>query len=110
MIKSTVLRGTDKKRLRLLQDLLLWHNLDEQLGCTYSRSRGKTRRSLLQRAGRIRSTLPSTTALRRVDEPPRETRLRDRRSSRVVAAIGGDRLPPRHASAAPARPRTVRGP
>ena len=31
------------------QWVLLWHNLDEQLGFTYSRSRGKARRSLLER-------------------------------------------------------------
>lgn len=29
--------------------VFVWHNLDEQLGFTYSRSRGKTRRSLLDR-------------------------------------------------------------
>ncbi|CAN1559174.1 COG2251 Predicted nuclease (RecB family) [Mycobacteriaceae bacterium] len=31
------------------QWVLVWHNLDEQLGFTYSRSRGKVRRSLLER-------------------------------------------------------------
>lgn len=44
--------GTSRLESRPGQDpqwVLVWHNLDEQLGFTYSRSRGKVRRSLLER-------------------------------------------------------------